>query len=288
MRINRKTRNASRVPLWGADDSEAPRDLTARLERWNTFIDKKGYILPAAGSSDVDDWLRANNLMSFLTGANHLRNRNYYAYGEVLADTGKGLKRTFAIVTESGLWILAGEGKKLKFFMAPHANLYSVQVQDTPAGLRAFHDWTQATLIENRKGAVRSTPITNLAISLGAIYSKTDGHSNRRSECVLLAARTPRSHSRFPAVWSGIGKNGQRGVMEQGVFTIAPDGASKFLCREFTNSIGDIRLFRDSITHQEDGVLYLKVDMASSIVFSPENSLAIRTAIGTPYHESIQ
>lgn len=287
MRFNRKTRDASKVPLWNIDDTNAPAGLTRRIELWDSLITNKSYVLPAAGSSDVDAWLKANNLLSFLTGANHLKNRRYYAYGEILADTGKGLKRTFAIVTESALWILAGEGRKLKFFMAPHATLFATRIQDTKSGLKSFHEWTEATLIENRRGTVKGTQITNLAIALAADYSKTDGHANRRSESVLLAARSPRSYSRFPAVWSGIGKHGKRGVMEQGLFTIAPDGSSKFLCKDFTNTIGDIRLFRDHLTEEQDGVLYLKVDMGSSIIFRPENSLAIRTAIGTPYHEAL-
>lgn len=288
MRTNRKTRDASKVPLWNADDTDAPGNMEDRKSLWVNLIGEKGYVLPAVGSSDVDAWLRANNLMSFLTGANHLSNRRYYAYGEILADTGKGLKRTFAIVTESGLWILAGEGRRLKFFMAPHATLFSTQVHDTKSGLRSFQEWTEATLIENKKGTVRSTHITNLAISLAPIYSKTDGHANRRSESVILAARSPQNFLRLPAVWSGVGKHGRRGVMEQGVLTIAPDGTGKFLCKDFTNAIGDIRLFRDHVSQESDGVVYLKVDMGSSIIFRPEQSEAIRGAIGTPYHERLQ
>lgn len=287
MRINKKTRDASRVPLWTVEDTEAPSDLEDRKNLWGALIRGKSYVLPAVGSSDVEAWLRANNLMSFLTGANHLNNRRYYAYGEVLADTGKGLKRTFAIVTESGLWILAGEGRKLKFFMAPHSTLFSTQIHDSTSGLKSFQEWTEATLIENRKGTVRSTHITNLAISLAPVYTKSDGHANRRSESVLLAAREPQNHLRFPAVWSGVGKNGRRGVMEHGIFTIAPDGTGKFLCKDFTNPVGDIRLFRDHLSQESDGVLYLKVDMGSSIIFRPEHSQAIRSAIGTPYHERL-
>lgn len=273
------------MPVWNMDDTEASRDLNQRKADWLTLIQERRYLLPEAGSGDVDTWLEANNLLSFLSGSNYMSNRRYYAYGTVLANTGKGMKRTFAIVTESALWLLIGKGKRLKFFSAPHSTLFASHIQDTPHGLRTLHEWTEATLLEYHRGSVRSTPITNLAVTLAPAYVKADGHANRRSESVLIAARHPQRHLYVPAIWSGIGKAGKRGVMEQGTFTISPDGTGKFLSKDFTNTIGDIRVFKDHITQDDDGTLYLKVDMASSVIFAKEYTTAILDVIENPYKD---
>lgn len=277
--------SAASAHVLNPDDSVASISVTERLQAWSTLIAERTYVMPPPGSPDVDAWLEAKNILGFLVGAHHLSNRKYYAYGYVLADTGKGAKKAFAIVTETNLWLLIGTGKKLKFFMAPHATLLSVHNQDSDTALRTKQEWTEATLLEYYRGAVPSSPITNLSLTLSPYYTKDNGHANRQSESVIAASRAPQGFHYLPAVWSGVGAHGKRGVLERGVFSISPDGEGKFISRDLTNTIGDLRLFLRNISTDMDGSVHLQVDMSSVVLFEPKYAQVIYSALEAPYQE---
>lgn len=276
--------DGANAPVWHLDGSDSPKSPLQRIPEWEAMIAAKRYILPGSGSPDLEDWLKATELLSFLTGANHLNNRNYYAYGDITVNVGKGDKRTFAIVTETATWMLTKPGKRLRFFMAPHATLLGVHTNDTQKMISASHEWTEATLLEYHRGSIRTTPIKNLVATLSPAYSKTDGHANRRSESTVLAARSPRGYLYVPCVWSS-SVGGRANSLEQGMFCVAIDGSSRFLAHDTTRLIGDLRVLHTNIKSEQDGTVYLKVDMLNTVTFDPASGAKILASMQAPYQE---